>query len=147
MLPCGELHILRRIWKNLAGKPSTLVWDKSGDSEEHHKWLEHDEGVRSIVPVRKGYRKGFFRKKLPERFPQKTYNKRNHSETTVRLYKHSFGESLKARSLKGRRAELANCTLTHNLNQRLKIIIVWTFQYDLLKEKLINNLNSLCNKK
>ena len=135
MLPCGELHILRSIWKKLARKPSTLIWDKSGDSEKHHKWLEIEEGVRSIAPVRKGISKGFFRKKLVIRFPQKTYNKRNHSETTVKLYKHSFGEFLKARCLKGRRAELATCTLTHNLNQRLKIIIVWTFQCDLKTER------------
>jgi transposase len=128
VLNTGELIILRSIWKNLARKPSTLVWDKSGDSEKHHKWLEHEKDVRSIAPVRKGYKKGFFRRKLLENFPKKTYHKRNHSETTVKLYKQSFGDSLKARSVKGRRAELATCTLTHNLNQRLKIIILWTFQ-------------------
>ncbi|MEK6949726.1 MAG: hypothetical protein AABX34_05870 [Nanoarchaeota archaeon] len=130
MLPCGELHILRSIWKKLARKPSTLVWDKSGDSEKHHKWLEQEEGVRSISPVRKGVCKGFFRKKLLEKFPKKTYNKRNHSETTVKLYKHSFGEFLKAKSLKGRRAEIVVCTFTHNLNQRLKIFIIGCFQCD-----------------
>ena len=130
VLNSGELNLLRSIWPKLARKPSTLVWDKTGDSEKHHKWLEHDEGVRSIAPVRKGYKKGFFRRKLLEDFPQKTYNKRNHSETTVKLYKQSFGDSLKARSLKGRRAELVTCTLTHNLNQRLKIFIIVTFQYN-----------------
>ena len=129
VLPAGELHILRRIWKNLARKPSTLVWDKSGDSEDHHEWLEEND-VRSIAPVRKGYRRGRIRKKLAGNFPQKKYNKRNHSETTVKLYKQSFGGSLKARSLKGRRAEIATCTLTHNLNQRLKIFIVGCFQCD-----------------
>lgn len=136
VLHTGELNILRSIWGRLARKPSTLVWDKAGDSEKHHKWLEQEEGVRSIAPVRKGYKRGFFRKQLLTNFPQKTYNKRNHSETTVRLYKQSFGDSLKARSIKGRRAELAICTLTHNLNQRLKIFIVWSFQCDRQIRKL-----------
>jgi hypothetical protein len=126
VLNTGELIILRSIWKKLARKPSTLVWDKSGDSEKHHKWLEHEEGVRSIAPVRKGYKRGFFRGKLLDNFPEKTYHKRNHSETTV-----NFGDSLKARSIKGRRAELATCTLMHNLNQRLKIFVMITFQYNL----------------
>ena len=130
VLPTGELNLLRSIWGKLARKPSTLVWDKAGDSEKHHRWLK-DEEVRSIAPVKKNWAKGQMRKKLKENFPQKTYNKRNHSETTVRLYKQSFGEALKARCLKGRRAELATNTLTHNLNQRLKKFILWTFQCDL----------------
>ena len=129
VLPTGELNLLRSIWPKLARKPSTLVWDKSGDSERHHEWLE-ELGVRSIAPVRKGYSHGRIRKKLAISFPQKTYNKRNHSETTVKLYKQSFGDSLKAKSLKGRRAEVAICILTNNLNQRLKIFIIWTFQCD-----------------
>ena len=132
------MHILPWNLEESGRKAFHFGMGQKGNSEKHHKWLEHDEGVRSTVPVRKGYRKGFFRKKLLEKFPQKTYNKRNHSGITVRLYKHSFGESLKARSLKGRRAELAACTLTHNLNQRLKIIMVWTFQCDHFMKRFIN---------
>jgi hypothetical protein len=127
VLPTGELNLLRKIWVKLARKPSTLVWDKAGDSEPHHKWLEHDEKVRSIAPVRKGWRRGSFRKKLKDNFPQKTYNKRNHSETTIRLYKLAFGEALKAKSLKGRRAEVAGNVITHNLNQRLKKFFIQMF--------------------
>ena len=127
VLNSGELNLLRSVWPKLARKPSTLVWDKTGDSEKHHEWLK-EQGIRSIAPVRKGYKRGRIRKELARNFPEKTYHKRNHSETTVKLYKQSFGDSLKARSLKGRRAELAICTLTHNLNQRLKIFLVWTFQ-------------------
>ena len=129
VLPTGELNLLRSFWKKLARKPSTLVGDKAGDSEKHHRWLK-DEGVRSIAPVKKNWARGQLRKKLKDNFPQKIYNKRNHSETTVRLYKQSFGDSLKARSLKGRKAEVAINTLTHNLNQRLKNFILWSFQCD-----------------
>ena len=34
-------------------KPTTLVYDKKGDCEAHHEWLE-EQGIRSIAPVRKG---------------------------------------------------------------------------------------------
>lgn len=134
VLPTGELNILRKIWPRLARKPSTLIWDKAGDSEAHHEWLE-DQEVRSIAPVRKGFRRGRLRKKLAKNFPQKIYHKRNHSETTVRLYKHCFGEALKAKSLKARRAELVANTLTHNLNQRLKKILVTMFAMRPIIEK------------
>lgn len=127
LLPTGELSLLRKIWPRLARKPSTLVWDKAGDSEKHHQWLEHDEQVRSIAPVRKGAVRGFFRKKLNGSFPRKTYPKRNHSETSIRLYKHSFGEHLKAKSLIGRRAEVVCNVLTHNLNQRIKFFFILRF--------------------
>jgi transposase len=129
LMPTGELKILRKIWPKLARKPSTLVWDKTGDSEAHHEWLQ-EQDVRSIAPVRKNYRRGRLRKQLARNFPQKTYSKRNHSETTIRLYKHNFGEALKAKSTKSRRAELVTNTLTHNLNQRIKNFIIITFQYD-----------------
>ena len=117
-------------------KPSTLVWDKAGDSEKHHEWLE-EQGIRSIAPVRRGYSRGRIRKKQAISFPQKTYNKRNHSETTVRLYEQSFGDSLKTKSLNGRRAEIVTSILTHNHNQRLKIFILWSFQCHQIRERFI----------
>jgi len=123
----GELSLLRKIWPKLARIPSTVVWDKSGDCEAHHEWLD-EQGIRSIASVRKNYVRGRHRKALAKHFPRKTYGKRNHSETTIKLYKQSFGSCLKARSIRGRRAELATNTLTHNLNQRLKFFIVWSLQ-------------------
>ncbi len=119
LLPRGELHILRRIWNKLARKPSTLIWDGAADSEAHHIWLAA-QGVRSIAPVRRGWRKGKHRRKLATHFPEKTYGKRNHAETIVKLWKHQFGEALKARKVRSRRAEIATCALAHNLWQRLR---------------------------
>jgi hypothetical protein len=55
------------------------VYDKKGDCEEHHEWLE-EQGIRSIAPVRKNARRGRIRKNLMRNFPQKTYNKRNRNE-------------------------------------------------------------------
>jgi hypothetical protein len=121
LLPCGELHVLRSIWPKLARRPSTLIWDGAADSEEHHRWLA-EQGVRSIAPVRRGWKHGMRRRKLAQRFPKRLYGKRNHAETIPRLWKHQFGEALSARKVRSRRAEVATCTLTHNWIQRLKLL-------------------------
>ena len=71
-----EIAMLKSLWKKVRKKPTTLVYDKKGDCEAHHEWLE-DQGIRSIAPVRKGGRRGRIRRKLMKSFPQKTYNKRN----------------------------------------------------------------------
>ena len=51
-------------------KPTTFVYDKKGDSELFHEWLE-EQGIRSIASVRKGARKGRIRRKLMKNFPKK----------------------------------------------------------------------------
>lgn len=119
LLKKDELAMLKSMWKKLKKKPSTLIYDKKGDSEKHHEWLE-SQGVRSIAPVRKGARKGFYRRKLLKNFPQKTYNKRKRVENVNYLFKNKYGDSLKAYTIKGRRSEVATKVLAHNLWQRLK---------------------------
>ena len=74
LLRKDELAMLKSLWKKIKKKPTTLVYDKKGDCESHHGWLE-EQGIRSIAPVRKGARRGRIRRKLMKNFPQKTYNK------------------------------------------------------------------------
>ena len=114
-----ELHMLCVLWKKVGKKPTILVYDKKGDCERHHEWLEK-QGVRSIAPVRKGARRGTIRRKLMKNFPQKTYNKRNWSETVNAIFKHFFGDSLSAYTLLGRRAEITTKILAYNLFQRIR---------------------------
>ena len=126
LLPKDELKMLKSAWKKLKKKPSTLVYDKKGDSEPHHEWLEQ-QGIRSIAPVRKGARRGKRRRELMKSFPQKTYNKRNWNENTNYRFKNRYGDSLKAYTVKGRRAEVATKVLAQNLWTRLKAIITELF--------------------
>ena len=121
LLPKDELKMLKSIWKKLKKKPSTLVYDKKGDSEPHHEWLE-EEGTRSIAPVRKGARKGRIRRKLMKNFPQKTYNKRNRVESVNFVFKNKYGDSLQAYTVKGRRAEITTKIVSYNLWTRLKAL-------------------------
>lgn len=117
-----ELAMVKSIWKKLKKKPTILVYDKKGDCEGFHEWLE-GQGTRSIAPVRKGARKGRIRRKLLRHFPQKTYNKRNRNEAVNHMFKSRFGDDLDAYTLLGRRAEVATKILAHNLWLRLKVIL------------------------
>jgi hypothetical protein len=121
LLRKDELAMLKSLWKKLKKKPTTVVYDKKGDCEAFHEWLE-EQGVRSIAPVRKGARRGRIRRKLMKKFPQKTYNKRNRIENVNFVFKNKYGDSLKAYTLQGRRAEIATKIACYNLWARLKAL-------------------------
>src|SRR3989344_601377 len=122
LLRKDELEMLKSLWKKVKKKPSTLVYDKKGDSEPFHEWLE-EEGVRSIAPVRKGGRTGRIRRKLMQNFPQKIYNKRNRNENVNFVFKNKYGDALSAYTVVGRRAEITTKVLCHNLWARLKALL------------------------
>src|SRR3989338_3703208 len=122
LLRKDELEMLKSLWKKVKKKPSTLVYDKKGDSEPFHEWLE-EQGIRSIAPVRKNGRRGRIRRRLMKSFPQKTYNKRNRNENVNYVFKNKHGDALSAYTLVGRRAEIATKVLCHNLWTRLKALL------------------------
>ena len=121
-----ELAMLKSLWKKVKKKPTTLVYDKKGDCEEFHEWLE-EQGIRSIAPVRKGARRGRIRRKLMKNFPQKTYNKRNRNENVNFVFKNRYGDSLKAYTVIGRRSEIATKIVAFNLWARLKALLYELF--------------------
>ena len=121
-----ELAMLRSLWKRLRKKPTTLIYDKKGDCEDHHKWLK-EQGIRSIAPVRKGAKRGRNRLRLMRNFPQKIYNKRNRIENVNFTFKHRYGDGLSAYTLKGRRAEITTKIVAHNLWVRLKDLLYELF--------------------
>ena len=126
LLNKDELAMLKSLWKKLKKRPSTLVYDKKGDCEEHHEWLE-EQGIRSIAPVRMGARRGRIRRKLMKKFPQKTYNKRNRNENVNFVFKNRYGDSLNAYTLIGRRAAVATKIVAYNLWARLSALFYELF--------------------
>ena len=117
-----ELAMVKSIWPKLKKKPTTLVYDKKGDCEPFHEWLEA-QGTRSIAPVRKGARKGRIRRQLLKNFPQKMYGKRNRNENVNFVFKIKYGDNLRAYTLKGRRAEIASKIVAYNLWARLQALL------------------------
>ena len=126
LLRKDELQMLKSLWKKVKKKPTTVIYDKKGDCEWYHKWLE-EQGIRSIAPVRKEAKRGHYRRKLMKNFPQKTYNKRNRVENVNYMFKNRYGDSLRAYTLKGRRAEVTTKVLAHNLWARLISLLTLNF--------------------
>ena len=126
LLRKDELAMLRSLWKKLRKKPTTVVYDKKGDCEPYHEWLE-EQGIRSIAPLRKGAKRGRIRRKLMKHFPKKIYNKRNRIENVNFVFKNKYGDSLKAYTLKGRRAEITTKIVSYNLWARLKALLYGLF--------------------
>lgn len=126
LLRKDELLMLKSLWKKVKKKPTTLVYDKKGDCEAFHEWLE-DQGIRSVAPPRKNARRGRIRRTLMKHFPKKTYNKRNRNENVNFVFKNKYGDALKAYTLKGRRAEIATKILSYNLWARLKALQLGLF--------------------
>ncbi|HLC32648.1 MAG TPA: hypothetical protein VJJ82_02385 [Candidatus Nanoarchaeia archaeon] len=139
LLPKDELAMLKSCWKQLRKRPTTLVYDKKGDCEAHHEWLE-EQGVRSIAPVRKGARKGKYRRKLMKNFPQKTYNKRNRNENVNWMFKNRYGQALSAYTVKGRRSEIATKVTAHNLWARLSALLIQNFSIWPQQQNIYNPL-------
>jgi len=125
-----ELAMLKSLWKKLRKKPTTVVYDKKGDCEAFHEWLE-EQGIRSIAPVRKGAKRGRIRRKLMKNFPQKTYNKRNRVENINFVFKNRYGDSLAAYTTPGRRAEIATKIVSYNLWARLRAMLHGLFNMTL----------------
>ena len=125
-----ELAMLKSLWKKLRKKQTTVVYDKKGDCEAFHEWLE-EQGIRSIAPVRKGAKRGRIRRKLMKNFPQKTYNKRNRVENINFVFKNRYGDSLAAYTTPGRRAEIATKIVSYNLWARLRAMLHGLFNMTL----------------
>jgi hypothetical protein len=138
-----ELDMLKSLWKKVSKKPSTLLYDKKGDCEDHHEWLEK-QGIRSIAPVRKGARKGRIRKKLLKNFPQKIYNKRNRNENVNFSFKNRYGDAINAHSLLGKRAEITSKIVAYNLWARLDALLTELFNMTLSQKSLYMLLLKKC---
>ena len=71
--------------------------------------------VVQVAPVRKGWSRGFYRKKLAVKFLQKLYNKRSRIESIFHWFKQRFGSSVSAKLAKTARAEIYCRAILYNL--------------------------------
>jgi hypothetical protein len=99
-----------------------VVMDKGFDSNPLHSFLR-EKGIWSIAPVRKGCKRGQYRKELRDFFDWALYWQRNIVESLISAVKRLFGSHVRARSARMQRAELSSRFIAYNL----KAIILITF--------------------
>jgi transposase len=94
--------------------PKILVADKAYDVEEFHEFAD-ELGIRTMIPIRRGTRRGFFRKKMQKTFRLRTYHRREIVEALFGAIKRTLGSAVSCRKAKTIKAELYCRLLTFNL--------------------------------
>lgn len=115
---CDVPYLVRKSPSTLNG----MVMDKGFDSNPLHTFLR-ENGIWSIAPVRKGCRRGFYRKELRDYFDYGMYWQRNIVESLISAVKRLFGSHVRARNARMQRAELFCRLIAYNIGA----IIVTTF--------------------
>ena len=138
--PAHDMKDVKYLLNKTNKLPLTLVMDKSYDAEWLHKYCHNHLGIRSIAPPRKNSFRGYFRRRLRKKFPQRIYNKRSRIESTFHALKQKFGSSLSSKKISPARTEIYCRAILHNIF--LELFKIWdraVFKKDLYSCGRINN--------
>ena len=94
--------------------PELVLMDKGFDSNPLHEWLR-EHGIWSIAPVRKGCKRGQYRKQLRDCFDWVLYWQRNIVESLISAVKRLFGSHIRARTARMQRAEVYSKFIAYNI--------------------------------
>ena len=97
--------------------PELVLMDKGFDSDPLHTWLR-DQGMYSIAPVRKGCKRGRYRRQLRDCFDYYLYWQRNIVESLIGAVKRLFGVHIRARTWRAQRAEMNSRLIAYNIGAR-----------------------------
>lgn len=111
--------------------PEVLLMDKAFDANWLHEWL-HRNGTFSLAPVRKGCRRGKYRKILRDSFDWYLYWQRNIVECLFSALKRLFGATIASKHIKTQTAELFCRLIAYNIGLR-----PWRFSTEPLHSKNI----------
>lgn len=103
------LHLMRQV------RAGVLVADSEYDVEALHEYAKK-HGVTTMIPIRKGTHKGFFRNYMRRRFDERVYHQRSIIEAVFSAIKRRSGSYVLARSARGKQAELYARVIAYNLN-------------------------------
>ena len=101
--------------KKLMTDKRIYLADKGYNSEKLFEQA-YELGGKLITPPKKGWRRGFYRKKMRKFYDEKIYRKRNPIESVFGSLKRRFGSSVMSRTFKMQRAEILSRIAIYNLN-------------------------------
>ena len=110
----GEISDVRYLFKLSPEDVELVVMDKLYDSEKLHRFLR-ERGTYSIIPVKKNWAKGQYRKQLKECFDYCLYWQRNLIESLFSALKRLFGNHLRGLTARTQRAEIYMRLIAYNL--------------------------------
>lgn len=110
----GEVKDVKYLVDQVMEEIDLILMDKAYDSEKLHRYLR-EQGIFSVVPVKKNWAKGQLRKQLKDCFDYALYWQRNLVESLFSALKRLFGNSLSSASAKTQRAEIYMRMIAYNL--------------------------------
>lgn len=116
--PRGEKCDVPYLIRQSPVTPDGVLMDKGFDSNPLHEWLR-DKGIWSIAPVRKGCRRGRYRKQLRDCFDYGLYWQRNIVESLISAVKRLFGSHVRARTARMQRAEIYSRFIAYNIGAEI----------------------------
>jgi len=112
--PMGEKRDVPYLIQSSAMRIELVLMDKGFDSNPLHSWLR-DQGIWSIAPVRKGCKRGQYRRQLRDYFDYGLYWMRNLVEALFSAVKRLFGSHVRARTWHAQYAELSARFIAYNI--------------------------------
>ena len=112
--PRGEKCDVPYIIRKSPVLPDIVLMDKGFDSNPLHTWLR-DRGIWSIAPVRKGCKRGNYRRQLRDCFDWALYWQRSIIECLFSAIKRLFGSHIRARTARMQRAEMNSRFIAYNI--------------------------------
>ena len=117
----GEIKDVYYFFRQSPKEIDLAVLDKLYDSEKLHKFLR-GRGTYSIIPVKKNWAKGQYRKQLKDCFDYCLYWQRNLIESLFSALKRLFGNHLRGLTARTQRAEIYMRLIAYNLGARINEI-------------------------
>ena len=115
--PRGETLNIPYLLRRSPAKPELVLMDKGFDSNSVHSWFR-DRNMWSVAPVRKGCKRGRYRKQLRDCFDYGLYWQRNMVECLIGVVKRLFGSHVRARKARMQRAEISMKFIAYNIGQK-----------------------------
>jgi hypothetical protein len=111
---CGDTKDVPYLLTHSPILAETNCLDKGYDSNRVHE-LFRERGVYSIIPVRKGCRRGKYRKEMRNFFDYAQYWERNCGEYNNSSFKRRFRSFVRSASFRAQHSEVAARVILHNL--------------------------------
>ena len=110
----GEVSDVPYLVEQSSAEIELAVMDKAYDSEKLHRYLR-EQGTYSIIPVKKNWARGQYRKQLKDCFDYCLYWQRNLIESLFSALKRLFGNHLRGLTARTQRAEIYMRLVAYNL--------------------------------
>ncbi len=111
---CGDTKDVPYLTEQSKILPLINCMDKGYDSNDVHKHFR-DLNVYSIIPVRKGCRRGRYRKEMRDYFDYSQYWERNCAEWNNSSLKRRFGDYVRSDTFRTQHSEVAARIILHNI--------------------------------